>query len=86
MAKLSAKQKKYMLQKNTENFKNKVKIGEPEICSSTKRQSNVGKGDADRVTNKKAFDANYDSINWLSKTKQNYTKLNSIQRLKNIFK
>ncbi len=69
MAKLSAREKKYMLEKNTEKFKHNVKFGEPEICSSTKRQSNVGKGDANRVVNKKEFDKNYDEIKWKSKIK-----------------
>jgi len=56
-----------MAQDNYLKTKENIRFGESEVCSSTKRYSGVGKGDANRVKNLKKYAENFDAINWKSK-------------------
>ena len=76
MAKLSAKEKKYLRQKNAEIFRNNIKTGDANkevIPPSQLRQSEVGKGDSDR-SNKSKFDEGWDYYEKHRKHRKNRNK------------
>lgn len=64
---LSPKEKKRMFDYNYKKARENIKFGEPPITNSQKRQSSVGKGDFNRITNTKQYEENYSKIKWNSK-------------------